>query len=140
MTHAVYAGSFDLLTKGHLWVIEQTSGLFEHVTVSVGVNPDKKPMFALEERLDMLKEVTRDIPNVAVTSFESMYLIHYAQKIGASVMVRGIRNGTDYQFESTIRQINADIDPSVTTVFLIPPRNLIEVSSSFVKGLVGPDG
>ena len=137
---AVYAGSFDPLTVGHLWMIEQGRNLFDQLIVAVGVNPDKKYTFGLEERLLMLRESTKTFRNVSVTSFSNRYLIHYAQEVGATHILRGIRTESDYEFERTMRNINGDLDADICTVFLMPPRGIAEVSSSMVRGLIGPDG
>ena len=136
----VYAGSFDPLTVGHMWMIEQGARLFDRLTVAVGVNPDKKYTFALEERLEMLHESTTGLANVSVASFSNRYLIHYAQLIGATHILRGIRTESDYEFERTMRNINGDLDAGICTVFLMPPRRIAEVSSSMVRGLIGPLG
>ncbi|HYG33650.1 MAG TPA: pantetheine-phosphate adenylyltransferase [Clostridia bacterium] len=137
---AVYAGSFDPLTIGHMWMIEQGARLFDRLTVAVGVNPQKSYTFPLEDRLAMLRESTKGFRNVSVSSFSSHYLIHYAELIGATHILRGIRTESDYEFERTMRNINSDLDPAICTVFLIPPRGIAEVSSSMVKGLIGPVG
>ena len=136
----VYAGSFDPLTVGHMWMIEQGARLFHRLIVAVGVNPDKKYTFPLEERLVMLRESTKQFRNVSVASFSNRYLIHYAQLIGATHILRGIRTESDYEFERTMRNINGDLDSGICTVFLMPPRGIAEVSSSMVKGLIGPVG
>ena len=137
---AVYAGSFDPLTIGHLWMIEQGVALFDQLVVSVGINPDKRYTFPLEDRLKMLRESLRSLPNVTITSFSNSYLIDYAQEIGATHILRGIRSESDYEYERTMRNINGDLDANICTVFLMPPRDIAEVSSSMVKGLVGPNG
>jgi len=136
----VYAGSFDPLTIGHLWMIEQGTTLFDRLIVAVGVNPDKKYTFSVEERLVMLRESTKKFQNVSVAAFSNRYLIHYAQEIGATHILRGIRTESDYEFERTMRNINGDLDDAICTVFLMPPRGIAEVSSSMVRGLIGPDG
>ncbi len=136
----VYAGSFDPITIGHLWMIEQGVRLFDKLAVAIGVNPDKKYSFPLEERLDMLRESTRRFPNVSVAAFSNRYLIHYAQSLGATHILRGIRTESDYEFERTMRNINGDLDSGICTVFLMPPRGIAEVSSSMVRGLIGPVG
>ncbi len=136
----VYAGSFDPLTVGHMWMIEQGARLFDRLTVAVGVNPDKKYTFPLEERLEMLRESTTGFANVSVASFSNRYLIHYAQLVGATHILRGIRTESDYEFERTMRNINGDLDAGICTVFLMPPRGIAEVSSSMVRGLIGPVG
>jgi pantetheine-phosphate adenylyltransferase len=136
----VYAGSFDPLTVGHLWMIEQGMRLFDELIVAVGVNPEKKYTFDLEERLVMLRESTKKFRNVSVSAFSNRYLIHYAQEVGGTHILRGIRTESDYEFERTMRNINGDLDASICTVFLMPPRGIAEVSSSMVRGLIGPDG
>ncbi len=136
----VYAGSFDPLTIGHMWMIQQGARLFNRLTVAVGVNPDKRYTFPLEERLEMLRESTTGLANVSVASFSNQYLIHYAQLIGATHILRGIRTESDYEFERTMRNINGDLDGEICTVFLMPPRGIAEVSSSMVRGLIGPLG
>jgi len=136
----VYAGSFDPLTIGHLWMIEQGVRLFDRLVVAVGINPEKRYTFSLEDRLVMLRDSLRQFRNLSVTSFSNRYLIDYAQTIGATHILRGIRSESDYEYERTMRNINGDLDSSICTVFLMPPRDIAEVSSSMVKGLVGPKG
>jgi len=136
----VYAGSFDPLTVGHLWMIEEGARLFDRLLVAVGENPDKKCTFTLEERLSMLEDSTRQFKNVTVSAFSNRYLIRYAQAEGATHILRGIRTGSDYEFERTMRNINGDLDAGICTVFLMPPRGIAEVSSSMVRGLIGPVG
>jgi len=137
---AVYAGSFDPLTIGHLWMIEQGVALFPQLVVAIGINPEKRYTFSLTERLEMLRQSTRQFRNLKVTSFKNEFLISYAKSIGATHILRGIRSGTDYEFERAMRNINGDLSPRITTVFLMPPRAIAEVSSSMVKGLIGPSG
>lgn len=136
----VYAGSFDPPTTGHLWMIAEGSHLFASLTVAIGVNPEKKYRFSLEARLEMLRESCRPFPNVTIAQFTNLYLIDYARSIGATHILRGIRSPTDFEFERSMRHLNGDFDKRITTVFLIPPRALGEVSSSMVKGLIGPKG
>ena len=130
MKKAVYAGSFDPITNGHVWMIEQGAELFDELVVAVGVNPDKKGTFSLDERLQMVR----------VDSFENKFLVHYATSVGAQYILRGIRDAGDYEFERGMRHINNDLHAKTTTVFLMPPREISEVSSSLVKGLIGPKG
>ena len=136
----VYAGSFDPLTLGHLWMIEQGARLFDRLIVAVGINPEKRCAFPLDERLDMLRESTKSIRNVSVESFENTYLIHYAQSVNATHILRGIRSVADYEFERTMRNINSALDSTICTLFLMPPRDIAEISSSMVRGLIGPAG
>ena len=136
----VYAGSFDPITLGHLWMIEQGARLFDRLVVAVGVNPDKKYAFTLEERVDMLRECIKPIRHASVETFSSRYLIHYAASIGTTHILRGIRSVGDYEFERTMRHVNSDLNSDICSVFLMPPRDIAEISSSMVKGLIGPDG
>jgi pantetheine-phosphate adenylyltransferase len=136
----VYAGSFDPPTSGHLWMIEQGAALFDNLIVALGLNPEKRYLFSVEERLEMLRECTAHLPNVSIQSFTNQFLITFAQSVGARFVLRGIRNESDYEQERTMRNVNGDLDPHITTVFLVPPRSIAEVSSSLVRGLVGPEG
>ncbi len=117
----VYAGTFDPLTVGHLWMIEEGSRLFDRLTVGVGVNPGKSYNFPLEDRVAMLRESTGSFRNVSVASFSNRYLIDYAHLVGATHILRGIRTESDYEFERTMRNINGDLDDGICTVFLMPP-------------------
>jgi pantetheine-phosphate adenylyltransferase len=137
---AVYAGSFDPITSGHMYMIREGAKLYDEIVVAIGINPDKRYTFKLDERMQFLEKCTRGIKNVTLDSFSNMFLVDYAKKIGAGYILRGIRNPNDYEYERGMRYINSDLNPRVTTTFLIPPREIAEVSSSFVKGLVGPRG
>lgn len=136
----IYAGSFDPLTVGHLWIIKQGAQLFNRLVVAAGINPAKKCTFPVEERLTMLRESLQSYRNVSVSSFTNQYLIDFAKLEGATHILRGIRTESDYEYERTMRHINGDLAPRICTIFLIPPRDIAEVSSSMVKGLVGPAG
>ncbi len=137
---AVYAGSFDPPTNGHLWMIRQGARLFDHLTVAIGVNPEKRCMFTVQERIDMLAQFTRQFSNVVVTGFTNQFLIAYADLLGAQFILRGIRNESDFGYERAMRNINGDQNDRISTVFLMPPRGIADVSSSMVKGLIGPEG
>jgi len=137
---AVYAGTFDPLTNGHLWMIEQGVKLFDQLVVAIGINPEKKCLFTVEERLEILRESVGHYPNLRIDSFTNQFLITYAKSIGAKFILRGIRSGDDYEYERAMRHINADLNPDITVVFLMPSREIAEVSSSMVKGLIGPEG
>jgi len=136
----LYGGSFDPITVGHLWMIEQGARLFEELVVAIGINPDKKYTFPLKDRLAMLRESTNGFKNLRIETFENKYLVQYASAIGAKFVLRGIRSEADYEYERAMRHINSDLNADVTTLFLMPPREIAEVSSSLVKGLVGPQG
>lgn len=140
MKRAIYAGSFDPPTNGHLWLIAQGAKLFDELVVAIGTNPEKRYTFSLAERLAMLAQLVSAYPNASVASYDNQFLVHYAESVGASHILRGIRNEGDYQNERGLRHINHDLRAEITTVFLMPPRELAEVSSSLVKGLIGPVG
>jgi pantetheine-phosphate adenylyltransferase len=137
---AVYAGTFDPVTLGHLWMIEQGSILFDTLIIAIGMNPEKQCFFSLEDRMKLLKEATGNFTNIKIGDFSGQFLIRYTESVGARFMLRGIRDAADYEYEKTLRHINSDISPDITTVFLMPPRQIAEVSSSIVKGLVGSEG
>jgi pantetheine-phosphate adenylyltransferase len=121
-------------------MVEQGVALFDRLVVAIGINPEKRYSFPLEDRLAMLRESLKRFRNLSVTSFSNLYLIDYAQEIGATHIMRGIRSESDYEYERTMRNINGDLGSGICTVFLMPPRDIAEVSSSMVKGLVGPKG
>src|SRR5438132_10392897 len=121
-------------------MIEQGVDLFDRLVVAVGINSEKRYTFSLADRLSMLSDSLKQFRNLSVTSFSNRYLIDYAQTIGATNILRGIRSESDYEYERTMRNINGDLDSGICTVFLMPPRNIAEVSSSLAKGLVGPKG
>lgn len=137
---AVYAGSFDPLTNGHMYMIREGAKLFDELVVAIGINPAKKATFTLEERLAHLRRCTAGLKNVKYGHFENRFLVDYARSIRAAYILRGVRNAQDFEYERTMRQVNGDLEPGITTVILMPPRDLAELSSSFVKGLVGPRG
>ena len=146
MRRAIYAGSFDPITDGHLWMIQNGFEICDELTIAVGFNPDKKYMFTLSERVSMIESIIKKeykghgSSYINVVSFENEMLIDYAVRTGHDFILRGIRNESDYEFERVMRYINDDIDTRIITFYLMPPRPLAEVSSSMVKGLVGLNG
>ena len=137
---AVYAGSFDPPTNGHLWMISRAQAMFDELVIAIGVNPEKRSTYTVEERRAMLEAITREFSNVRVTVFGNRFLVDYADSIGARFVIRGIRTASDYEYERSMRYINSDLQPDITTVILMPPREFAEVSSTMVKGMVGPEG
>ncbi len=136
---AVYAGSFDPVTHGHLDIIRRGAGLFDEVVVAIGHNVRKQRLLPLAERERVLRAVTADIPNVRVDIFEGL-LVHYCRRIGAGAILRGLRAVTDFEFEFQTGLANLDMAPQVETVFLLTtPRNIF-VSSSLVKEIAGNGG
>ena len=140
MQTALYAGSFDPPTNGHLWVIRKGSRIFEKLVVVLATNPDKHCLFTEQERFKMLSSMCSYFKNVELTILGNRYLAHLAKEIGASWALRGIRNESDYQNEVVLRDENNKINPLLETVFVFQPPSLRRVSSSFVKSLIGPDG
>lgn len=140
MRTAVYAGSFDPPTNGHLWMIERGLEMFDRLIVAIGNNPSKRYSFTVAERLELLRASTPSAENLVIAHFDNRYLVDYARKKDAKYVLRGIRSPHDYEYERVMRQINADMAPEITTVFLMPPRDIAEVSSNMIKSLIGPDG
>lgn len=137
----MYAGSFDPPTLGHLWMIAEGGKLFDKLYISIGINPDKNYTFSVEEREEMLQESLKDIPgNFVISNFKNKFLVSYAQEVGASYILRGVRNASDFEYEKNMKILNEDIAPTVSTIFLTPPRHLAEISSSVVKGFCVSDG
>ena len=136
----VYAASFDPITNGHLWVIEQGERLFDELIVAIGSNPDKQYEFSLDERVDLVKASLAGHGKATVDTYENRFLVEYARSRGAEFVLRGIRTELDYQYERSMKYINSDLDADVVTIFLMPPREIAEVSSSVVKSLVGFNG
>lgn len=132
MKKAIYPGSFDPVTLGHLDVIERASKLFDHLIIAVLGNSAKTPLFSTEERVNMLKEVTKHIPNVEVECFGGL-TVNFAKAHGATAMVRGLRAVTDFEYELQIAQLNRVINPEIDTVFLITDLKYAYLSSSSVK-------
>ena len=137
---AVYAGSFDPPTKGHLWMIEQGARLFNKLIIAIGENPNKSYTFSPEQRIKMLESCLPKNSTLEIRHIKHQYLVDYAEEISADYILRGIRSPDDYEYERIMRQVNADISPSVTSIFLMPPREIAEVSSNMVKNLIGPKG
>src|SRR4051812_31029129 len=138
-TLAVYAGSFDPMTFGHLDLIERASKLFGQVIIAIGKHPTKSPLFSFQERVDLLHEATKDFPGVRIDSFEGL-LIHYCERVGARVIVRGLRAATDFEYELQIAHANADMVPGVDTIFLPTRTNYGFVSASLVREIASHGG
>ena len=134
MRIAVYAGTFDPITRGHLSVIERGARLFDRVVVVIAVNPDKVPLFSLEERIQMIREVTSRWPNVQCDSTDG-YVVELARRYRARYLVRGVRSCTDVEGEIALAQVNHELAPDIETVFVPAHRELSEVSSSKLKEL-----
>lgn len=132
MTTAIYPGSFDPVTLGHLDIIERASRVVDHLIVGVLNNSAKSPMFTVEERVILLEKVTKHIPNVEVRSFGGL-LVDFAHETGAKVIVRGLRAVTDFEYELQMSQTNRKIAPDVDTMFFTTNLEYAYLSSSIVK-------
>ena len=138
---AVYAGSFDPPTLGHLWMMQQGASLFDELVVVSAVNPDKKGFFSPEKRRSALDSLLAELPpNVRICELRQGFLAEFAVSIGATHRLRGIRNAADFDYEKTIARVNAQMVPQLQTVFLTPPAELENVSSSLIRGFVGQPG
>ena len=135
---ALYAGTFDPLTNGHLDVIKRASGIFEKVIVAIAVNPSKQPVFTVKERLDMIKGATGKIGNVTVDHFEGL-LVEYAKKKKVSVIVRGLRALSDFEYEFQLSLTNKKLSPEINTVFLMPNEKYTYLNSSSISEFVPPN-
>lgn len=129
---AIYPGSFDPVTNGHLDIIQRGRSIFDRVIVAVLLNVGKQPLFSLEERIQMLREVTRRWNNVEVDTFEDL-LVQYAVAKKARVIIRGIRAVTDYDYEFQMALMNRRLRPEIETVFMMPAETYSYLSSSLVK-------
>ena len=134
MKIAIYPGSFDPVTSGHLNIIRRASEIFDRLIVCVMVNAGKKPMFSQEERVDLIRRVTADLPNVEVDS-SSELLADYAKRRGSCVIVKGLRAGSDFENEFQMALINHKINPELDTMFLTAESQYMYLSSSTVKEL-----
>ncbi len=139
MRIAVYPGSFDPVTNGHLDIIKRASKIYDKVIVGVLNNASKKPLFTAEERVDMLRDVTDHIENVEVDSFSGL-LVDFAKSKGATVIVKGLRTVADFEYEFQMALLNKALNPEYETVFMMTDSKYSYISSSMVKELAGFKG
>jgi len=132
---AIYPGSFDPVTNGHLDLIERGSNIFGRLVVAVLRNAEKDPLFSLSERIEMLQETTSAYPNVEVDSFHGL-LVDYARKREARVLLRGIRAVSDYEYELQMAMMNRKLEPRLETVFMLPAIQYSYLSSRLVREIV----
>ena len=132
MKRAIYPGSFDPLTLGHLDMIERSAKIVDELVIGVLNNSAKNSLFSLDERVSMIKEMTKDLPNVSVTSFDGL-LVEHMKQIDATIIVRGLRAVTDFEYELQIAQANGVQNPEIETVFLTSSLNYSYLSSTIVK-------
>jgi pantetheine-phosphate adenylyltransferase len=129
---AVFTGTFDPLTLGHLDVIRRGRQLFEHVVVAIGVNPNKAALFTIEERVELATRVVAPFPNVSVQAFGEL-AVQFVHRIGARVILRGLRTLTDMEYEFGMTLTNHRLDPNIETVFLMADAEYSHVSSTLIK-------
>ena len=129
---AVYPGTFDPITNGHLDIISRGGTLFDRIIVAILRNPEKDPLFPLEERVDILRSVVGKWPSVVVEAFDGL-LVEYARERGAQVIVRGLRALSDFEYEFQMTQMNQRLEPGIQTVFMMPSETYSYVSSRLVK-------
>ncbi len=139
MTKAIYPGSFDPVTKGHLDIIKRSSKIMDQVTVAVLENPRKIATYDIEERVQMLKIVTEPYPNVEVDYYEGL-LIDYAHKNKTNIIIKGLRAMSDFEFEFQMALVNQKLNPSIETLFMMTNNKYSYLSSSIVKEIAGLRG
>ncbi|MBQ1608222.1 MAG: pantetheine-phosphate adenylyltransferase [Lachnospiraceae bacterium] len=139
MRRAIYPGSFDPVTFGHLDIIKRSSKLFDEIIVGVLNNSQKNALFSIDERVNMIKELTREYPNVRVDSFEGL-LVDYAKQVDASIIIRGLRAVTDFEYELQIAQTNHVQYQNLETVFLTTSLNYSYLSSTVVREFASHGG
>ena len=131
-TLAVFPGSFDPVTNGHLDIVDRALAVFDRVRMAILRNPDKQPLFSVDERLALIRQASRGNPRVEADTFSGL-LVDYARKAGASVIIRGIRAISDWEYELQMGLMNRRLDPRIETVFMIPAESYSYVSSRLVK-------
>ena len=133
---AIVPGSFDPITYGHIDIIKRSAQLFDEVIVAILVNPDKKYLFTLEEREEMINESIKDFKNVKVDSFSGL-LVNYAKKVDSTVIVRGLRVVSDFEYEMQLTFMNKALDDNIETFYMMANKQYSFISSSIVKGVSG---
>lgn len=129
---AVYPGTFDPITNGHLDVIERATRIFEELIVAVATNPSKRPLFSIEERTAMVKEACAHLPNVRVETFDGL-LVEFARHVGAKVIIKGLRAVSDFDYEFQMAAMNRKLAPEIETVFIMTSLEYAYLSSSIIK-------
>lgn len=131
-TKAIYPGTFDPITNGHADLIERASRMFTKVTVGIASNPSKKPLFSLEERVELIRQVTAHLPNVEVIGFTGL-LADFADQQQAAILIRGLRAVSDFEYEFQLANMNRRLNPKLESVFLTPAEENSFISSTLVK-------
>jgi pantetheine-phosphate adenylyltransferase len=131
-TLAVYPGSFDPLTNGHVDIIERGARIFDEIVVAIAVNAEKAPLFGMDERLEIAREVFKNLPKVKVDAFDGL-LVDYVERRGAQVIVRGLRAVSDFEFEFQMALMNRRLNGRIETVFMMPAEQYSYISSRLIK-------
>jgi pantetheine-phosphate adenylyltransferase len=131
-TRAIYPGTFDPLTHGHLDILSRAALMFDHIILAIAASPSKKPLFSLEERVALAQQATAHLPNVEVTGFSDL-MANFARDRQANVLVRGLRAVSDFEYELQLAHMNRHLLPSLESVFLMPSEEYSFISSSLVK-------
>lgn len=131
-TKAIYPGTFDPMTLGHLDIVTRAARMFDRLVVAIAASPGKKPLFTLDERVDLARQATAHLTNVEVVGFNEL-MADFARMQQANVLVRGVRAVADFEYESQLAQMNRHLLPALETVFLLPSQGFSFVSSSLVK-------
>lgn len=132
MSKAIYPGTFDPITNGHFDLIARATRIFDEIVVAIAANPDKNPLFSVEERTAMVRQLCEDLDNVNVIGFDGL-LIHCVEEQGAHVVMRGLRAVSDFEFEFQLASANRRLNPEIETVFLTPSENHTFTAASLVK-------
>lgn len=132
---AIYPGSFDPITNGHIDIVKRALEIFDKIIIVIAVNPEKTSTFSLEERKEMIRESLKDLPQVSVDSTDGL-TVHYAQKVGAAAMIRGLRAATDFEYEFQINNANRFIDKKIESVFFMAKHEFMFIASSTIKAMV----
>ena len=136
---AVYTGTFDPVHLGHLDIIERGSRIYDRLIVGVGINPDKATLFSIEERVELLQEVSRPYRNVEVQPFTGL-AVRFVRDAGARIMIRGLRTLSDMEYEFTMSLMNLHLDPAIETVFLMAKEEFSHISSSLLRQIAALGG
>ena len=136
---AIYPGTFDPITLGHIDLIERSSELFNKVIVTIAVNPSKKPLFDVDERMEMIEDAIAPFDNVTVAKFDGL-IVDFAKDVGAKVIIRGLRAITDFEYEFQMALMNRQLADDITTVFLMPHEKYTYLNSTIIKNVANFGG